>query len=135
MNRRLILAVIFFLTVLIAVLHSAAIEHHLYWKFWWFDMVVHFLGGVIVSLGALWFLFLSRYVPAPSVGRNGMFAIALLAIVVIGISWEVFEVLSGIPIEENFVFDTCIDLMMDLLGACVGYVYFRGGRPSRLRYV
>jgi glycopeptide antibiotics resistance protein len=52
-----------------------------------------------------------------------MFGVAILAIILVGIGWEIFELSTGIPREENFVFDTTLDLIMDLIGACVGWWY------------
>jgi hypothetical protein len=45
--------------------------------------------------------------------------------------WEIFEVVAEISTRErNYVFDTTIDLVMDLLGGVAGY--FVGSRTREL---
>jgi hypothetical protein len=59
----------------------------------------------------------------------------LLSVVSIGVSWEVFEYITGLRGARKYVFDTTIDLSMDLLGAVAVYgvlVYSRIGRMIRL---
>ena len=53
-----------------------------------------------------------------------MIIVAGVSIFFVGIGWELFEVFAGIPIEENFKFDTTMDLFMDLLGASVAILIF-----------
>jgi len=111
--------------VTIATLHIFALKFSLYWVFWWFDIPVHFLGGVFVALFALWFFFESGYVQLSRSIKH----VALVAggsIILVGISWEIFELFAGVPIEENFVLDTAIDLTMDALGAIVsGFIFVK----------
>ena len=85
--------------------------------------MMHFLGGVFVGLSMLWFFFESGYVSLERCIRN-VILISVTSIVFVGVSWEVFEVLAGMPIEDNFVLDTAIDLIMDMLGAFIAGVIF-----------
>lgn len=113
----------FMLLALIAILHASAIEFYLYWTYSWFDTMMHFLGGLFVGLASLWLFFVSGYIHVERHIRN----VALLAscsIILIGVSWEVFEVLAGIPIEDNYVLDTATDLTMDALGTIFATVFF-----------
>ena len=109
---------------LIALLHTAATELFLYWLYPWFDTLVHFLGGLFIGLSALWLFFESRYI---ALKRSALraFVVTLGAIIVVGIGWEIFELVAGIPIEDNFVADTITDLSMDVLGAMLGYLAFK----------
>lgn len=46
----------------------------------------------------------------------------VLAALSVGILWEVFEATAGIMvIDDTFVPDTALDLIMDVLGGLVGY--------------
>ena len=113
----------FFSLLLLALLHIVAIELFLYWLYPWFDIVTHFLGGVTVSLGVFWFLFESPFV---RIEKRPLVIIGTLtlAIVGIGVAWEVFEFLTGVTRgEENFVADTTLDLIMDAFGALCGGWY------------
>ena len=49
----------------------------------------------------------------------------ILAAMVIGVAWEVFEIFAGIPREANFAFDTSLDLTMDFIGALAGFALAR----------
>ena len=97
---------------IIAALHLSGIAYDLYWRFLWLDVVTHTLGGVWVGL--LFFHMRSLFGYVPSL----MWSIA--GAIAIGVAWEVFEVVAGIPREANWAFDTSIDLFMDTLGGVIG---------------
>jgi hypothetical protein len=84
---------------------------------------MHFLGGIFVVLFALWSVFESGYV---RMRRSVMHTVGVgtFAIIAVGLGWEVFEIFAGIPIEDNFVYDTTLDLIMDALGAGVGILWY-----------
>lgn len=127
MSRDHLLRILAFLSVGIAFLHITAIVFYLYWIFWWYDMLVHFLGGVFAALLSLWFLFFSGYVrakAAPTVFR--VFVMALLSVVLLGVLWEVFERLSGQTWSvEGYWLDTGVDMVFDVLGGFFGFLFFR----------
>ena len=53
---------LFLLLLVIATLEFIGLDRLWLFVFWWFDLVLHFLGGIWVSGMALWFFFLSGYV-------------------------------------------------------------------------
>lgn len=85
--------------------------------------MMHFLGGIFVGLMSLWFFFESGYIRVDKSIQN-IVIIAGGAFVFIGVGWEVFEVLAGIPIEENYVSDTITDLGMGFLGTSTAVFIF-----------
>jgi hypothetical protein len=100
--------------VVLAVLHTTALNLSLYWLFPWLDTGVHFLGG-------LWAMLFAHYIflrVGIAITPTRMFV--LLACVALG--WELFELWGGIPREANFAFDTTVDLIMDGLGGISGYL-------------
>lgn len=103
---------------IIAVSHILALQFFLYWKYAWFDIPMHFFGGVSIALGY-------GILPFLRIGLKLTYRtyISYLAVVlVVGLGWEVFEIVGGINvIDEYFVSDTLIDLVVDLLGGTVGY--------------
>jgi hypothetical protein len=111
--------VLFFSTfVTLALVHYVSIEFFLYWKYFWMDMFTHMLGGVVIVLGIsiLPFIRIRFFEPLPPLFTS------LFAVVCIGIAWELFEILAGLSLEEpGFVFDTSLDMVMDLAGGMVGY--------------
>ena len=91
---------------------------------WWFDLLVHFLAGLWVSGLSLWIYFRSGYIRKPVQNIRRAFVVAVSSILIIGVSWEFYEIFIGIPIEENYVQDTFADLIMDTLGAFTGLIYY-----------
>ena len=96
--------------LVVAALEQWALADFLYWRFVWFDTVMHFLGGLAIGL-SLVALMTNRFRP--------IWFLVLMAGVAIG--WEVFEVAIGVTREANYVFDTALDLLMDTLGSLIAY--------------
>lgn len=97
------------------ILNEVAVERFLYWRFWWYDIMMHLLGGVVIGGIAAWMQL--RLFPAAS-SRTTVITV-LASIVVVGVGWEIFEYLIDPTYAEqaNIVFDTVLDLIMDMLGA------------------
>lgn len=114
----------FILIIIIALLHIVALEFHLYWLFWWFDMLTHFLGGLWVSLISIWFVFFSGIESFKLVrNKKNVFFTAIISVIIIGVLWEAFEFFSDFPTEINYYKDTAIDIVMDIFGSLVGFLY------------
>lgn len=108
-----------FLILIIFFLHKVAGIFYWYTSIVWFDMVMHFLGGVFLALvaGSLGGSLLKN------ASKTKIFAVVLLFVFVVGIGWEVFEFsvqeiikirgLADIP-------DSFSDLFFDLIGGIVG---------------
>lgn len=98
--------------------HIAALQFFLYWKYLWLDIPVHFLGGVTVALGFAVCVYSRIRIPVQIKSLLGY----MLVVFLVGISWELFEISSKISITEpDFIPDTLLDLCMDMLGGVVGY--------------
>ena len=86
-------------------------------------MVLHGLGGLWVALAFVWVLAMrDAPVRAP---------VVLAAVLLVGVSWELFEVAVGMPREANYALDTVIDLGMDLFGGVVGIFFIHRFRNIR----
>jgi len=101
----------------LAVIHIIALELFLYWRFWWFDIPVHFIGGVVVALGVFTLHDLRIVIPA----RLLQLVPVLLLVILAAMVWEVYEVLIGVSIEGDAILDTLTDVGMGILGGLVGY--------------
>lgn len=90
-------------------------------------MVPHLIGGIFVALLVLWIRFLSGYISVqfdhPPISQ--VFLLAFLGVIIIGISWEVFERLLGMTWNlEGYWADTITDMAMDIIGGLVGVLFF-----------
>lgn len=94
-------------------LQHIALANLLYWYYPWFDTMMHFLGGLTVAVFGIALLKKKRAL----VFLCGMIAIA--------VGWELFELGINAQREENFAFDTSLDLLMDALGMSIAYVLAR----------
>jgi hypothetical protein len=135
-ERRSILKLLLYIIYALAGLHFLALGFYLYWTFWWFDLLTHFLGGLWVGLAALWLIYFSGYIPKPALKSRTALYVAIGAIAGIGIIWELYEisldVFLGIPIRPDYALDTAIDLVMDVLGALTGWAVFMVVARDRL---
>ncbi len=111
-----ILAAQFLAALVLAVFMWIAISQALYWRWWWFDIPMHVLGGVWGALCAAWLL--ARR------GEPVSLLWCLIFTLVAGVAWEFFEYSEGIAFPQYLSYgaDTAKDLSMDLLGAVLGWV-------------
>lgn len=112
-----------FLGLVIAFLQYIASKHFLYWEFWWFDIVMHLLGGLLFALTAYWFLrnefrnlFNTRVIE---------FVFVLIFVMLVGVLWEVFEYVTGAYYAVNYSLDTTLDLIMDGVGVLVAFLVYK----------
>ena len=127
MSRHRLLSILAMLVCAIALMHGAAIVFSLYWTLWWYDIVLHFLGGIFIGLLVLWVRLLSGYFSAPSFlwSPGRLFLFTLFWTFIIGVGWEVFEWLAGNTWSiEGYWLDTTLDVVLDLIGGIAGFLYF-----------
>jgi len=125
-NMRLAILSLFIL-VIMAFLHILAIKFYLYWNFWWFDLVVHFLGGVAV--GTFAYYLISKSFCGHVRSRILVLVIALAVTLV----WEIFEFKTGITfVSSNYAMDTVSDILSGLLGASMFLFFISEAREGNL---
>lgn len=102
------------LSLALLTLHLFALENFWYWKYEWYDIPMHALGGL--TLGT----FIVAVSPRP---RPVTY---LLGIAVVLTGWEVMEYVSGITRNEpGYVLDTALDLLDGTIGATASYALAR----------
>ncbi len=110
--------IIFLITFsMLAAIHYIALELFLYWRYWWFDIPMHCIGGAVVALGIFTLYDLKVFTQK----RLRTLVPVLCGVLLVALLWEVYEVLIGIPIEDDYVLDTSIDVLMGLCGGVLGY--------------
>lgn len=121
----------------------------LYYKYWWWDAVLHTGSGFLLGIVGVIALFLLNQTDRLPAGMRPSFVcfFGVTFAVTLGVAWEVFEYVADIvtATEENpygvnmqsretGVVDTMHDLIVDTLGAVVvafmAYAYLRSGRYS-----
>ena len=115
-KRVLILIAFAALAGLVFILNEIAGAYYLYFFYWWYDIMMHFLGGVLIGGLAAWgALRRDETATLPHV-----MLVMLAAILAVGIGWEIFEYATGQYVgQKSIIADTTIDLIMDVLGAAL----------------
>ena len=105
-------------------LNFISMRFYLYWSFWWMDMIVHFFGGLTVSLATLWVF--SHLYGFKNWNTLRLITVSLMGSIFIGVIWELFELHFGITSLSDgvrYVTDTASDISMDIVGGIVGFFY------------
>ncbi|TSC86183.1 MAG: hypothetical protein G01um10148_689 [Parcubacteria group bacterium Gr01-1014_8] len=90
---------------------------YLHWVFWWYDIVLHFLGGAWAALAVMWSFAMYKIPPR--------WAHVISLVIIIGVLWEIFEFVIGAPRESNYRPDTSLDLLMDVAGSFAAMYFVR----------
>ncbi len=100
--------------VAVGVIYPIALHLHLFFTIAWFDIFMHFLGGLSVGFGVL--ALRTRNNPRVSYGQLLFWGI--LATVAVGLIWEYFELSSGITswYSAGYIGDNGMDMIMDTTG-------------------
>lgn len=128
--------------VVLAILNLLAFEGFWYWRFWWFDILMHILGGVVISLFILWFYSTIDDRGITESPEILVFTLSISSIILIGLFWELFEfttdafnrpalIAKGFAAVQTGVVDTLSDLLSDILGALIGSLIFLNLCPRR----
>ena len=117
-SKHFLVTLLFF----IAAIYIVGNLDFLFLEIWWFDIPMHFLGGVF--LGLLFLLYFKKYFS--NFDREKIFIqiiIILGFVLTIGVGWEIFEflleqvsILKDMDLMRMTVGDTLKDLAMDSLG-------------------
>ncbi len=124
MKKHSVLAHIVLLSIPFALFHIFALNFSLYWTTSWSDIVMHTFGGFIGSLLVIYVL--------QKVGISGrtiprkilLFLFVCVSVVAVGAIWELWEIFVGFTDPFTDIEDTVIDLVMDTVGACIGFIYY-----------
>lgn len=117
-KKKLLFRIVFLMLFMFAVDRLA---HSFFWYYtiWWFDMPMHFLGGVWVSLFFVYIFFKEE-----SFAKLALKV--MLSLFCIGILWEVFEFATNNVIGRDpfNALDTVSDIFFDLAGGFFALFYF-----------
>jgi len=115
----------FSLAIFIAVVHWVATIHHLYFLVANLDMVMHFLGGLLISLIVLSLLFVRGLFGFAHTHHGVVIVATLVGVLMVGLGWELFEVFFDLTaITRIDMVDTISDIIFDLLGGSLGLWWY-----------
>ncbi len=109
--------------VLVGGLDLLGVFFDLYWKYWWFDIPLHMLGGFFVAFCAFAFASYAK----KSFTSHELLLFLVLTVLVVGVLWEVFEFTTDLVLRENpyYLFDTVKDILDDSIGAVLAWLLLR----------
>jgi uncharacterized membrane protein YjdF len=120
MNPNKALYVNLVIAPVLVVLHFIGSAKHFYFTYWWFDIMMHFLGGVIVFLLSSWFY--ARFLKEDLSLRAFIFA--LVSVLAVGSAWEIYENVIKLTYRAfgSYRFDTIKDVLVDMAGAFIAFL-------------
>ena len=105
----------------VGIMEVITIKLYLFLTIFWFDMIMHFSGGFLVSMFFLWLLTWNN--KQVSYGKILLWGVA--SAVVVGILWEGFELYFGMTSLSSplYIQDNGMDVIMDTAGGLVSVWY------------
>lgn len=117
MNASKLLLMQLGIVAVLAALHITGFNYFLYWRFHWFDILTHLLGGMWAAVFAAWVQSLRQAKLTP--------AFCIVVVLVMGVVWELFETATGSTYFPSDTLDTIKDLLMDVIGSIAAIILFR----------
>lgn len=101
-----------YLLIIVALLHILGTWLSLYWMFWWYDILVHFLASAWLAVLASWTSLSWQIQPRVS------FVIG--CVLLVSVAWELFEYEIGATHAGEMMLDTILDVAINIGGGFVG---------------
>jgi hypothetical protein len=121
MEARLHLSISIVLFITLTALYAVGLAFDLPWYYWWYDIMLHILGGMLAGFVAV------SVVRADQGEQNLgiMVTRGIIAALILGLLWELFELIIGATFVtvEGYPRDTFIDLLCDVSGGILGSLY------------
>ncbi len=124
-RKNILLYALLLVALAVMVLDRVAQINYLYWTYWWYDIMMHFLGGFLVAGVALWVFV--RFSKGDARDARRALYVAIATGIIVGVGWECFEFIFKVPQVgvTNLAADTALDLVMDVVGASAVWVVLR----------
>ena len=112
--------------IIFLTMHYLGLRFHLYWKYDWYDIPMHIIGGFWLSLFGLWASVRFGHIDSIVKYKSKAFFIALISAIIIGVFWEAFELVAGITStgEQRYIRDFSSDVFFTMIGGASAYFYF-----------
>ena len=116
---RIIVSTFFLSSIVFTATHIIAMSASLYWYLWWFDILMHTWGGVLIVHGLY-----TVYILGPE-KKPPPFYLLLLALLVATVSWEIFERYFGLYNLVGYIADTTQDIFFAFTGGLLTHFFLR----------
>lgn len=113
MNYTTLWLILLFAVVLLSVTYAAFTRFGLFFTWPWLDVPMHILGGFVVGLGI--FLAYSKNHTEPLTGLP-LLGLVVGGALVVGIGWELFEIIFALTSDTGLTYNSLKDLTMDVVG-------------------
>ena len=119
MNRKKLITILISLIFGIFLVNFMANKFYWYSSIWYFDMIMHFLGGLWIGLASIYLFKISDK------SVNTIFRV-MLSVLLVGIAWEIYEIAVNDVLAQNTFnyLDTISDIFFDLGGGSTAILYF-----------
>lgn len=124
LSRKKVFALVSFFIFFIFFLNFSANKFYWYSSIWWFDLMMHFLGGLWLGLFFIWYDY-ENFVELNFNKKNLLNLIYFVLFV--GIAWEIYEILVNILFAQNSfdAIDTFTDLIADTFGGVIIFIFLK----------
>ncbi len=123
MNRNILAKKSLILILLVSGLHFLAEVFYWYVSIWWFDNLMHFLGGLFLAFFSATIFY--KYLKDKN-NRKIFFSI-MFFVILIGLGWELFEYAVQYFIKGSHrladITDSFFDMIFDILGGALGILF------------
>jgi hypothetical protein len=122
MNKKFPLMTVFGLVIVLGLLHFAGVYLYLYWREPGYDKIVHLVAGFLTAFTVMMVFYFRQL---PDVSKSYLLMLSLLATLVIGITWELFELRAGITSlnDQHYWFDNAGDVVGGMIGGLIALMY------------
>ena len=122
MLKKPLIKEIFWLSLLVSIMHYAALKFYFYWTISWFDILMHLMGGYLIGLIAISLLlnFLNNEIKN---NKKIILILVLSFVLIIGLGWELWELFMNFSNILEDKLDTVVDIIMDTIGGYFAFLY------------
>jgi hypothetical protein len=119
MDRKKLFNTLAYLIIFIFLANFLANKFYWYSSIWYFDIIMHFLGGFWVGILALYILGIK------SISWRTILKI-IICVLAVGIGWEIFEAIVDKVVSKNpfNTLDSFSDIFFDVAGGTVSIFYY-----------
>lgn len=131
MNRKWLLILGTADLFILSALDKIAYRYYFYWRFGWFDIVMHLVGGLAIGFLSSWaYLDFRPREDGIKFDWNKLFLFNLSLALAVGIIWEIFELFFDRIVVLSLA-DSIKDLLVGVIGSLAAGLfigYLRHGR-------